>query len=56
MVIYKETVFTIILTIGLLATVWLIVMRRHPLSDTTSRPEETANLAGIANPFDDYLK
>jgi hypothetical protein len=38
MVIYKETVITIILTIGLLATVWLIVMQRHPLSDSTSQP------------------
>ena len=56
MVIYKETVFTIILVIGLLAFIGLIMMRERRTIGNTIRLEESAKPLGIIGSVEDYLR
>ena len=54
MVIYKETVFAIILVIGLLVAS-LIIMRRRLPKGNTDHQEEMEKPAGIGDSIESYL-
>ena len=56
MVVYKETVLTIIIVIGLLAFIGLIMMREWRTIGNTIPLEESAKQAGTADSVEDYLK